>query len=331
MKYFQHINALTIEEAVNILKDRNGGARITAGGTDILGVLKDQILPGYPEVLVNIKTVSGLDNITEETGGIRIGPLVKLADLAGSPLIKEKYKVLAEAAQTVGTPQLRNMGTVGGNLAQDTRCWYYRYPHSIGGRITCLRKGKGPCLAVAGDNRYHAIMGGKGCFAVCPSDLAVALAALDADVKIAGTGGQRTIPILDFFNPLGNILAPDELIVEIYVPNPPENSFQQFLKYTVRKPVDFAIVSVAVLVIMDNGVCSDSRIVLGAVAPGPLRAVAADQKLKGKKPDAATLEEAAELAVKEAKPLSRNGYKVRIAKTLVTRALSKILLLNCGK
>lgn len=322
MKSFQHINASTVEEAINILKGCNGRARIMAGGTDILGVLKDQILSNYPEVLVNIKTIPGLDHITEDTDGIRIGPLVKLADLANSPLVKEKYKILAKAAQAVGTPQLRNMGTVGGNLVQDTRCWYYRYPHSVGGRISCLRKGSGPCLAVTGDNRYHAILGGKGCFAVCPSDLAVALSALDAFVKIAGAQGYRTVSIQDLFTPLGNILSPEELITEIQIPNPPENSFQQFLKYTIRKPVDFAIVSIAALVIMEKGVCTDSRLVLGAVAPGPLRAAEAELKIKGTELDAITLEEAAVLAVKGAKLLSKNGYKVEITKTLVTNALT---------
>jgi len=324
MKSFKHINTATVEEAVRILNDYNGRAGIIAGGTDIIGVLKDQILPDSPEALVNIKTISGLDQITEGPEGLRIGSLVKLTDLVSSPLIKDKYKVLAEAAQTIGTPQIRNMGTVGGNLGQDTRCWYYRYPHSIGGRVSCLRKGSGPCLAVAGDNRYHAILGGKGCFAVCPSDLAVALAALDAVVHIAGAGGNRVVSIQAFFNPLGNILAPEEIIVEIQIPNPPENSFQQFLKFTVRKPVDFAIVSTAVLVAIDNGVCSDSRVVLGAVAPGPVRAVGAEQHLKGKKLDAAALREAAELALEGAKPLSRNGYKVEITKTLVNRALGCI-------
>lgn len=322
MKSFQHINASTIEDTVKLLKDRNGRARLMAGGTDILGVLKDRILPDYPEVMINIKTIAGLDYITEDAQGLKIGPLVKLADLADSPLIKEKYKVVAEAARTVGTPQLRNMGTIGGNLSQDTRCWYYRYPHSVGGRISCMRKGSGPCLAVAGDNRYHALFGGKGCFAVCPSDLAVALAALDAVVKITGPGGDRTVSILDFFTPLSNILAPDELIIEIWIPNPPEMAAQQFLKYTVRKPVDFAIVSVAALIVMDNGVCTDSRIILGAVAPGPLRAIGAEEYVKGKKLDTDALEEAAELAVKGAKTLSKNGYKIEITKALVTRALS---------
>lgn len=325
MKAFQHINASTVEEAINSLKDCNGRARIIAGGTDILGVLKDQLLPDYPEALINIKTISGLDQITEDPSGIRIGSLVKLTDLASSPLLNDQYQVLAEAAQTVGAPQIRNMGTIGGNLSQDTRCWYYRYPHAIGGRISCQRKGSGPCLAVAGDNRYHAILGGKGCWAVCPSDLAVALTALDAVVNIAGAEGQRTVPVQDLYQPLGNILAPEEIIVEIQIPKPSKNSFQHFLKHTVRKPVDFALVSVAALVIMENGVCADSRIVLGAVAPGPLRAVEAEQQLKGTELAAATLEEVAELAVKGAKPLSQNGYKVEITKTLVTRALANCI------
>ena len=208
MKSFRHINVSTIEEAVRILKEYQGSARVTAGGTDILGVLKDKMLPDYPQALINIKTVSGLDNIREDGQGIKIGSLVKLADLVNSPVVKEKYKVLTEAARTVAAPQIRNMGTVGGNLAQDTRCWYYRYPHSIGERILCLRKGSGPCFAVKGDNRYHAIFGGKRCFAVCPSDIATALVALNAEIKTIGVGGSRTIPVRDFYNPLGNVLEP---------------------------------------------------------------------------------------------------------------------------
>ncbi|MBS4026966.1 MAG: xanthine dehydrogenase family protein subunit M [Clostridia bacterium] len=321
MKPFHHLNVFTVEEAINILMDYQGKARIISGGTDLLGVLKDRILPEYPEVLVNIKTISGLDDIVEDSTGLKIGSLVKLADLINSPIIKEKFKVLAQAAQAVGTPQLRNMGTIGGNLGQDTRCWYYRYPHSIGGRISCLRKGSGPCLAVAGDNRYHAIFGGRKCFAVCPSDMAVALSVLNAGIKTIGPKGSRIIPIQDFYNPLGNALEPGEIIVEIQVPHPPANAHQQFLKYTVRQPIDFAIVSVATLVVPEEGVCSEGRIALGAVAPGPLRASNAEEILNGKRLDAKTLEEAAEKAVKEAKPLSMNGYKVEVTRTLVARAL----------
>jgi xanthine dehydrogenase YagS FAD-binding subunit len=325
MKPFHHVNASTIEEAINIMKDSNGRAAVIAGGTDLLGVLKDRILPAYPEVLINIKTIPGLDYIREDDQGLRIGSMVKLVDLAGSPLIRKKYTALAEAARTVGTPQLRNMATIGGNLCQDTRCWYYRYPHSLGERLLCLRKGSGPCLAVTGDNRYHAIFGGRKCFAVCPSDTAVALMLLDAELKTISAAGSRTVPLRDFFNPLGNALAKDEIILEIRIPDPPENSKQHFIKYTLRKPVDFAVVSVAALVAMKGGVCSAARITLGAVAPGPVRATEAEEALKGTRPEATMLEQVAGLAVKGAKPLSMNGYKVEITRALVARALAACL------
>jgi xanthine dehydrogenase YagS FAD-binding subunit len=325
MKPFHHVNASTIEEAINIMKDSNGRAAVIAGGTDLLGVLKDRILPAYPEVLINIKTIPGLDYIREDDQGLRIGSMVKLVDLAGSPLIRKKYTALAEAARTVGTPQLRNMATIGGNLCQDTRCWYYRYPHSLGERLLCLRKGSGPCLAVTGDNRYHAIFGGRKCFAVCPSDTAVALMLLDAELKTISAAGSRSVPLRDFFNPLGNALAKDEIILEIRIPGPPENCKQHFLKYTLRKPVDFAVVSVAALVAMNSGVCSEARITLGAVAPGPVRATGAEEALTGTRPDATMLEQAAGLAVKGAKPLSMNSYKVEITRALVARALTACL------
>ncbi len=319
MKTFHHVNAFTIEEAVNTLQEHKGKAKIIAGGTDIVGVLKDQILPVYPEALLNIKTISSLDYIREDDKGLKIGSLAKLSALAKSPPVKEKYRALAEAAQSVATPQIRNMATVGGNLGQDTRCWYYRYPHSIGGRLLCPRKGSGPCLAVNGDNRYHAIFDGRKCFAACPSDLAVALLLLDAEIEAIGAGGTRTISLQDFFNPLGNALEPGEIITGIRVPKPPAQARQQYLKFTLRKPVDFAVVSVAVLLVTEGELCSEARIVLGAVAPGPLRRPEAEKALQGRKLDETALKEAAELAVKGAKPLSKNAYKIEITKTLVHR------------
>lgn len=327
MKYFRHVNASSVEEAVGILRDYKGHARIIAGGTDILGVLKDRILPEHPELLVNIKTIPELGQVQKVDGGIKIGSLVKLSDLANMSFINENYKVLAQAAHSVGTPQIRNAGTVGGNLVQDTRCWYYRYPHSIGGRLLCKRKGDGPCYAVAGDNRYHAIFGGKGCFAACPSDMATALLLLNAEIKTVGVNGSRTIYMQDFFTPLGTVLEPEEIISEIYVPEPSADAKQQFLKYSLRKPIDFAIVSVAALVIKDNDLCFDSRIVLGAVAPGPVRAFEAEEALKGERFNEDNIDKAAELSVKGAKPLSKNGYKVEIAQKLVARGLAEIS--NC--
>ncbi|MBP1734859.1 MAG: oxidoreductase [Deltaproteobacteria bacterium] len=321
MRSFTHINAHTIEEAQLLLSKYKGKAVLNAGGTDLLGVLKDEILPDYPKVVINIKTISNFDSITENDGRLTIGSLAKLADIASSRLIKERYPVLAEAAHSVATPQIRNAATIGGNLCQDVRCWYYRYPRHIGGPIQCLRKGSGPCLAVRGDNRYHAIMEGKRCFAVCPSDTAVALAALDACIHVASPEGERRIAITEFFSPLGNTLKPGEIVKEIEVPAFVGPTSQRYLKFTLRKPVDFAIVSVASVVTVENGICTDARIALGALAPGPVRARAAEELLKGKQINETVAVEAGQIAMAGAKPLSMNGYKIEIAKTLIKRTL----------
>lgn len=321
MRSFIHINVRTIEEAHLLLGKHRGKAVVNAGGTDLLGVLKDEILPGYPKVVINIKNIPGLASITENESGLTIGSLVKLSDIAGSPLIKARYPVLAEAAYSVATPQIRNAATIGGNLCQDIRCWYYRYPRHIGGPIQCLRKGSGPCLAVKGDNRYHAIMNGKRCFAVCPSDTAVALAALDAQVHVSGPEGDRKIAVTDFFSPLANALRPNEIVKEIEVPALTGPTDQRYIKFTLRRPVDFAIVSVASVVAVENRVFTDARIALGAVACGPVRARSAEDILRGKQISEANAAVAAEMAMSAARPLSMNGYKIEISKSLIKRAL----------
>ncbi len=221
----------------------------------------------------------------------------------------------------MASPQIRNVATIGGNLCQDVRCCYYRYPRHIGGPIQCARKGSGPCLAVRGDNRYHALLEGRKCFAVCPSDMAVALTALDAQILVAGPAGERRLAVREFYTPLGNRLGRDEMIREIEVPALPGRSRQVFSKFTLRRPIDFAIVSVAAVSIMEKGVCSEARIALGAVAPGAHRAVAAEEFLRGRAIDENTAARAGELAMAGAKPLSRNAYKIEIARTLVTRAV----------
>ena len=310
-----------MDEALSLIREYQGRAKLIAGGTDLLGSLKDDILPDYPEALINIKTIPGLDKIHENGEGLRIGPCVKLADMARSPVIKKKYPVLSEAAESVATPEIRNMATLGGNLCQDIRCWYYRYPHEMGGRILCYRKGSGPCHAVKGDNRYHAIMGGKACFAVCPSDMAVALTALDASLKIAGPEGERDVPINDCYDVLGFMPQPDEFLVEVHVPQLPEPAKQNFIKFTLRKPVDFAIASVASVIVAEDGVCKDARLALGAVALTPVRATGAEKALKGKAVDAKTAERAAVAALAGAKPMSMNNHKIEITKALVRKAL----------
>jgi xanthine dehydrogenase YagS FAD-binding subunit len=321
VKSFQHVSVPTVEGAISTLKDYKGRAKIIAGGTDILSVLKDRILPEYPQALINIKTVSGLDYIREDKDGLKIGALARLSDIVDNPVVNNRYRVLSQAAKTVANPQVRNMSTIGGNLAQDTRCWYYRYPHQLGGRIMCLRKGNGPCAAVKGDNRYHAIMEAKKCFAVCPSDTAVALAALEATVKIRGPQGERTVPVAAFYQPLGNDLKDDEILTEIQVPEPPASARQEYIKFALRKPVDFGIVSVAAVIRTTDGVCHELSIALGGVASAPLRATSAEQAVKGKVINETTANSAAEASVAGARPLSKNAYKVEIVKTLVKRVL----------
>jgi xanthine dehydrogenase YagS FAD-binding subunit len=322
MKSFEHIHARSLPHATELLVRHGNKARLMAGGTDLLGLLKTKAAPAYPELVINIKCIPDLETIHEDEMGLRIGALAKLADVADSPEVKKNCPMLAKAALSVATPQIRYMGTLGGNLAQETRCWYYRYPNEIGGRIMCKRKGEGPCLAVTGDNRYHAIFGGKKCFAVCPSDTAVVLAALGGRMHIAGPEGERVVDVMDFYHAMGNALAPDEIISEIRIPRPPEGNRQVFMKHRVRESIDFAIVSVGLMMVLKEGLCSSVTIILGAVAPGPHRASKAEAFLEGKPLNGEIMDAAVELAVADAVPLSRNAYKIELAKALVKRALA---------
>ncbi|MFA5904959.1 MAG: FAD binding domain-containing protein [Desulfobacula sp.] len=322
MKPFKHINAESIDEALGELARYKGKAVLNAGGTDLIGILKSEILSQYPDVVINLKTIPGMDMIQVVNNTCRIGASARLSDIAGSVMIREKFPALAAAAASVGSPELRNMATIGGNLCQDTRCWYYRYPDKMGGRIPCYRKGKGPCHAVKGENRYHAILGAKKCYAVCPSDTAIALGALDAQIKIVQPGLERLVSILDFFNPLGTtVLKPGELVTEVRIPVPKPNTTQVFLKNRLRESVDFAVVSVAIRMEKNGDLCNDARIILGAVAPVPYRSYLAEAAIKNRKPDESLAIKVADTALEGAKPLSQNRYKIEIAKTLVKRAL----------
>jgi xanthine dehydrogenase YagS FAD-binding subunit len=312
MKAFNHTNAKSLAEARTALA--GGKANLIAGGTDLIGLLKDNILPSYPATLVNIKTVvPGLDYIREEAGMLKIGATTRLADIAAHPAINQKYSALAQAALRVGTPHVRDMATLGGNLAQLHRCWYFRKPEN---RFHCIRKGGTACFAMAGDNRYHSIFGAVNmCIAVHPSDLAPALIALDAKVVT----NKRTLPAENLFDvkvPVSTVLAPDEIITEIQVPAPPPGAKSAFLKFAIRKSIDFSIVNCAVRV-----GAGAPRICLNAVAPKPYRALKAEAAIAGKPINAASAEAAGAAAVEDAKPLPATRYKVQIAKTLVKRAL----------
>ena len=325
MKSFEHYNAASVEEALSLLTDFGGKACLIAGGTDLLGILKDRVLEHYPSALVNIKTVSGMNAIVETPQGLKIGALTTLADIARSPLVMSGYPMLARAAESVASPEIRNMGTIGGNLCQDVRCWYYRYPQHMGGRLLCHRKGGGPCLAVKGDNRYHAILGAGKCFAVCPSDLAIALSALEAEIEIASPRGTRKIPVHDLYRPLGHTVNKEEIATAITIRKPLQGSRQAFFKLTERKPVDFAVASVASVITLQEDTCIGARVFLGGVAPTPWRARTAEQVVEGRVLDGSAAEDAAAACVKGAKPLSGNGYKVQVTRALVRRA---VLLAN---
>jgi len=320
MKSFRHFNAHSIDEAVSLLDRYGGKAAVIAGGTDLLGKMKDRVLPEYPEALVNIKTIPGLDAISDGEGMLRIGALAALDQVANHPVVQEKYPALAEAAGRVGSPQLRNMGTIAGNICQDIRCWYYRAPNN---RFSCLRKGGGRCYALKGDNRFHSIFGGSvegGCIAVHPSDTAPALIALGAKVVTS----QRTIEMEEFINVRvlnTTVLESNQLVTEIRVPEPSAEAKSAFLKYALRRSIDFAIVNCAASIARENAKVTQARICLNAVYVVPRRAVEAERALIGKTIDEKSAEEAGQAAVSDASRLTNNAYMVQIARILVKRTV----------
>jgi len=311
MKKITHIDAKTIGEAVSAL---GAGKAVIAGGTDLLGYMKGHVSPSAPDTLVNIKTIPDMDYIKEEGGMLKIGALAKLADIAKSSVVQSKYAALAEAAHKVGTPELRNMGTIGGNICQLVRCWYYRCERNS---FNCLRKNPaGICQALLGDNRYHSIFGALGgCIAVNPSDTAPALVVLDAKIvtskQAAGYGAE------DFFTFTGagsektTVLDDDEIVTEIQVPTPAAGTKSAFVKFALRKAFDFPIVNCAVARIGSSG-----RICLNAVYNTPRRATAAEAAL----PDAAAAAAAA-VADAEEVPGGNNSYMIQIAEVMVKRAI----------
>ncbi len=317
---FKHFDASTVEEAVRLLRTYQGKAKLIAGGTDLLNVLKDRILPEPPEAVINLKTTVGLDSVTVHEENVKIGALTRLKDVVLSPLIQKKYPLLWEAVRSIASPLIRNVATIGGNLCQDVRCWYYRAPHHIRGRILCKRKGGTMCAALEGDNRYHSIFGGssEGCFAVCLSDTAIALTALGARVETS----KRQIPLEELFRSgPATALESNEVLTRLHVTTPPDGSKGTYLKFRTRKATDFATVSVAVMLTLESETCKDARIVLGGVAPIPWRAKGAENALKGKTIDTAKAEKAGQIALEGARPLTVNGYKIPLTQALVKRAI----------
>lgn len=310
----------TLDEALSILEEYGEEAKIIAGGIDLLGLMKNKVLS--PRVLVNIKALEELRHLTEDANGVEIGALVNIHEIEASDLIRNKYPLLAEAAESVGSPQIRNMATLGGNLCQEVRCWYYRRSPVTGISYNCRRKKEGGiCYAVNGENENHAILGESECFAVSPSDMSAGLQALDARIKTMSPRGERSIQVHEFYTHLGNILQPDEIITAIHVPGAGSRMKQNYLKFRTRKTIDFAIVSVAAAVMFKENIVTDARIAIGGVSPVPYEALKAEETLEGGMLTEEAAEIAASASVCEAMPLRKNGYKVPIVKALVKRAL----------
>ncbi len=316
---FSYVRAKSVTDAVRTLVAP--GARLHAGGTDLLGCLRDGVFKA--DKVVSLGGIAALRGIAAApTGGLRIGAMTTLAEIVSSKPIVEQYAALAQAAAAVGSPQLRNQGTLGGNLGQRPRCWYFR------GDFQCLRKGGDTCFAMQGENQYHAIFGGHGCYVVHPSDTAVALVALGARARVAGPAGTRAVPLASFFVlPEKNVrketvLEHNEVLTDILLPPAATLTKSVYRKVRSRGSWDFALASVALVLAVDSaGVVKSARVVLGAAAPVPWRSEAAEKAIVGNKLTAETAARAAEAAVKGAEPLAQNEYKVALFKGIVEEQL----------
>lgn len=328
MRGFNYYKVTTVTQAISLLTRYQEKAAILAGGSDMLAMMKDRVEgPKFhpPQHLLDIKGIKDLNYIREQKSGFKIGATTTLSDIASSPLIVAKYPLLSQAAGQVAVPQIRNVGTLGGNLCQKPRCWYFR------GKLfnDCIRKGGNNCYALAGENQYHAIFPADNCCMVCPSDMATALTALRASVEIATPKGNKLIPIEQFYlrpekNPLRETaLGPNEMVLSVMIPATAPGSKGIYLKLKEREAFDFAIASVAAIVTFKDDVISDARIVLGGVGPAPLRATGAEAALKGKKMRDGVVT-ACRAAVEGARPLSSNGYKVKATKGIMEKALTSL-------
>jgi xanthine dehydrogenase YagS FAD-binding subunit len=315
----QYYDAATVDEALAVLSRHMDESKVISGGVDLVSLIKNKVI--LPGILVNIKNIPELAYIREDSGNLKIGSLTSINQIEISTLIKQKYSLLADAAHSVASPQIRNMSTIAGNLCQQVWCWYYRRSPVTGLSFNCLRKGGKQCYAVAGDNSFHAIIGDNGCYAVCPSDMAVALSALGATLKIIGPERERIISLDAFYQGMGNILRPDEMITEVEIPAIKPVTRQRFIKFRQRKTIDFAVSSVAAAITTEAEIVTEARIFLGGVALKPYRAVKVEKAIKGKTITESIARESAGVWKDEASALSMNGFKVPITETLVRKAI----------
>ena len=322
MKAYAYINPTSEKDAIAALK-RDGVVMAIGGGQDLLARMKDYVT--QPDALVNIKNALDTTITSIPGGGLKIGAAVKIVDLAANAQVRRLYPALTDAAGLVGTPQIRNQGTVGGNINQRPRCWYFRNEEFV-----CYKKGGSRCFAVNGENQYHAIFGNEGpSHIVHPSSLAVPVVAYGARFRIAGPSGEREVAASEFFtlptlqNVLKeNVLADDELLTHVILPAP-GNVKTGHYEVRYKQSRDWPLAFTTVVLGMNGNTIRSARVVLGAVAPVPWRSEDAERALVGKPLNAETAAAAADAAVKAAKPMSGNAYKIQITKAAVKRAVMR--------
>ena len=321
MPAFELFQPASVSDALGLLDRHGADAWVMAGGLDTFDWLKDRIRK--PRVVVDLSAIGELRGIKDAAGGIEIGAMTTLTEISTNAMVKERFGLLAEAAGLVASPQIRNQGTLGGNVAQDVRCWYYRagWP--------CYRAEGNICYAdtPTAINREHAIFDADRCVAVNPSDTAPALIALDAQMVINRGGSERVVPAADFFIGPGTditritVLRPDDLLTAIRIPATFASKQFYFEKVRDRQVWDFALVNVASALSMSGNTIGDARIVVNGVSPRPMRLANVEALVRGKARDEATAEAAGTLAVQGAIPLQHNAYKIPLMKNLVKRAI----------
>jgi xanthine dehydrogenase YagS FAD-binding subunit len=322
MKAFANANPRDLPQAVALLARARAEGRTAAvagGGSDLLGMIKERLVT--PDVLVNLKAVRSMDQVQATADGVTIGGLTTLEALGRHPVIRRQYAALAEAAESVGTPQIRNVGTLAGNVCQRPWCWYYR------NGFPCLKNGGSECFAAAGENQFHAIFGGGPSYIVHPSDTAPALVALDARFRLVGPAGERIVPAGEFFTlpsrqpARENVLGEDEVLAEVLLPPSIPTARGIYFKVLDREAWTHAVVSAAVVLDLQGGVCRGARVVLGGVAPIPWRLPKVERLLEGQRISPELAASAAAAAVTGAVPLAKNGYKIPLTKAVVRRTL----------
>jgi xanthine dehydrogenase YagS FAD-binding subunit len=322
MNRFELAQAGSVAQARDLLAEKPGSV-LKAGGIDLVDHLKEHLVE--PPRVVDLKGIPAFSGVTAEAdGGLRIKPLTTLAQVGAHAGVQKSHPALARACAEAASPQIRNVATIGGNVLQRPRCWYYRLES-----YNCLKKGGDVCYAVGGENRYHVIFGGGPSYAPHPSNAAIALVAYGASFVLEGPKGPRTVPAAEFFvlpskDPKReNALAPGEVLTEIKVPAA-TGTKSAYDEVRERAAFDWPLVAVAAVVKVESGTVKEARVILGAVAPIPWRSTKAEQALVGKALDEAAITAAARGATTGAAPLSDNGYKVSLLQTLVRRTLSSL-------